>query len=206
MKMLHVPRIEYPSGILGGSAVSVNEYIPGDKIIGVLRNRKGSVYSRPFSILFFLRDGVIDERLLSPMQTAAAWASGIADELEITLTKVDVSLDTNYQYARLNLDMMVAAAVGGTYQYMYFPPGGSSRLNIIRYTGKDLLLPTEKFIILPAWREEMNLVVKRSAITSIKQRDERITVMAGGHELSVNLTLDELVERLGGAANTELER
>ena len=204
MRMLHVPRFEYPKWIMGKS-VSVNEYIPGDQVIGVLRNRRGHVYDRAFSLMFYLRDGILEEKLLSPVQTVAAWASDIADELEITLTKVDVSLDTNYQYARLNLDLMVAAAVGGAYQYLYFPTGGTRRLDNVRYTGKALLLPTEKFIILPAWREEINLVVKRSAITSMQQRDdERITVKVGGHGFSINLTLDELVARLGGAADINI--
>ena len=204
MRMLRVPRTEYPKGVMG-PGVPVNEYIPADQVIGVVRNRRGSVYDRAFSILFYLRDGIMQERLLSPIQTVAAWALDIADELEITLTKVDVSLDTNYQYARLNLDRMVAANVGGTYQYLYFPTGGTRRLDNVRYTGKALLLPTEKFIILPAWREELNLVVKRSAITSMRQRNDGKTIlMVAGHGFSINLTLDELVARLGGAADINI--
>lgn len=204
MKMLHAPRVEYPQGVMG-PGVPVNEYIPADQVIGVVRNRSGCVYSRALSILFYLRDGLVQERLLSPIQTVAAWASDIADELEITLTKVDISLDTNYQYARLNLDRMVAANVGGSYQYLYFPTSGQRRLDGLRYTGKALLLPPERFVILPAYREETSIVVHRPSITSMRQRnDGRATMMVAGHEFGINLTLEELVDRLGGAADINI--
>ena len=88
----------------------LTRHIPADQFIGVVEMCKNVWGARRVRLtkLLYHRDGQRQEFTTDRRLTPAKLADEIAADLDIKLTKVDVSDDWEYRYARLNLDALIA--------------------------------------------------------------------------------------------------